>query len=314
MSSKKEKWNPPSWPWELELITLIFVLAALLIPFYFNQQASSAATAAAVRPLAVNGASPGHSLLSTQIGFLWAALVVALYVLHIAFSAIEVNRVTASPHHLLGPCIFAIIAYYRIDAVPNLQNTELNMIDGSVTQVAALLVSVALVTSILARLRTARYLSRFDDVQWDITSRALYDSSYANLLMQLRPLLYAPRRYRACTSGILVEGWFYAMPLGFTDIHGLSIVNSANSLNAGNYYASSSHHLVRVELHDSLKPTFISPENREEFVRYCIQFIARRKASHRASPTRHGMMHASDTSAATTTHDGSASATKHANG
>lgn len=282
----------------MELITLVFVLAALIVPYYFSSQGLGQSPREIQQSAAVNGLHVGQDMLSTQFGFLWALGILALYVFHIVFSTIEVNRVTASPHHLLAPCIFAVIAYHRIDAIPNLQDTALSMIDGTITQMATLVLAVALITSILCRLRTYRYLTDFDDVQWDVVSKSPYDASYLQLILQLRPLLYAPRRYRACSEGILVEGWFYAMPIGFDDIAALSIVNSSSAMGNGMFYSSSSRHLIRIELHDSLKPTFISPQNREEFARYCVQHIARKRPTRKASPTRHGMLHASDTHAA----------------
>jgi len=309
MSDKKKKWNPPSMPWELELITLIFVLAALVIPFYFTTEVSAQSFQEIQKASNGNVVQFGQGSLNTQFGFLWALGILGLYIFHIALSATEVNRVTASPHHLLAPCVFAFIAYHRIDAIPNLQDTALSMIDGSIAQIAALVTVIALITSILSRLRTYRYLTGFDEVQWDVISKSLFDSSYFQLILQMRPLLYAPRRYRACSEGILVEGWFYAMPIGFDDIHALSIVNSGSSLNTGLFYASSARHLIRIELHDSLKPTYISPDNREEFARYCVQHIARKRPVKRSTSTRHGMLHASDTHAASDTRDRAAAST-----
>jgi len=295
MSGSKTKWNPPSWPWELELITFAFFIVALLVPYYFHNQGLGQ-SAEEIREVATQGGlAVGENILSTQIGFLLSVGIAALYVFHLAVSFGEISRVTASPVHLLSPCVFAVLAYYRIDGIPNIRDTALGFIDGSILQVAILLVSVGLITSILARLRTYLYLESFDDVPWDIISPAPYNSSFGNLLLQWRPLLYPPRRYRACQDGIMIEGWFYAMPIGFNDVHALSLVSNSSSLNSGHYYASSTHHLIRLELHDSLKPTYISPMNREEFARYCAQHTMRKTPSHRASPTRHGVLRASDT-------------------
>lgn len=307
MSNKKGKWNPPSWPWELELITLIFFLAALLVPFYFT---SDTKTIAQINEAAANGSfTSGQDLLNTQFGFLWAVAIVAVYIMHLTFSFIEMDRVTASPVHLLSPCVFAVLAYYRVDHIPNLHNTSLSSIDGSLSQVLALIVVVGLVTSILARLRKYRYLLEFDDVQWEITTPAVYDASYFSMMLVIRPLLYAPRQYRACSDGILIEGWFYASPISFSDMRAIAILKTASTTSSGGlYYASSSKNLVRMELYDSLKQTYISPKNREEFVRYCIQHIARKKPSSRkADPTRHDMLRAADTRAG----DTSSSATRH---
>lgn len=315
MSKKnKEKWNPPSWPWEMELITLIFFLIALLIPVYFNAESGSP-TAEEIRQVADMSAlslSSGHDMLNMQFGFLWAVAIVALYIMHLTFSFLELERVTASPLHLLSPCAFAVLAYNRIDNIPNLQNTALSSVDGSISQILVLVAVVGLLTSILARLRKYRYLLDFDDVQWDVTSRSVYDASYLGLMMLIRPLLYAPRQFRACSEGILIEGWFYAAPIAFNDVRAIATLNSASTNSTGYYYASSAKNLVRMELHDSLKPTFISPKDREDFVRYCVQHIAHRRPSRKANSTRHDMLHAADTRAGGTTHAGGTRAGTHA--
>jgi len=302
MSKPENKWNPPGWPWELELITLAFFLIALLLPFYFHQEGLGQSAEEMRQSAANNGINVGKNALSTQIGFLLSLGIAGIYIFHLAFASIEVSRITVSPMHLLSPCIFAVVAYYRVDAIPNLQDTALSGIDGSIGQAIFVLISVALVTVVLARFRTYRYLLNFEDTTWDITAKAVYDRTYVQLLMQLRPLLYAPRRYRACNEGIIIEGWFYAMPIGFNVFQSVSKLSGIGIMNTGNYFAASARELVRIELLDSIRATYISPENRDEFVMYCAQHVVRKKASHKHSPTRHGTRHSSDTHAASSSH------------
>ena len=297
MSESKSKWNPPGWPWELELITLAFFLVALIVPFYFHADGLGQTTEEIRQSASNNGINVGRNTLSTQIGFLWAFGIIAVYIFHLAFAFMEVNRITVSPFHLLSPCLFSVIAYYRIDSIPNLQDTALSALDGSVTQALFVALAVAVITIVLARIRTYRYMLNFENEKWDIVTPALYDKTYFSLLLQLRPLLYAPRLYRACNEGIIVEGWYYAMPIGFNVFQSVSKLSSSGIFNAGMYYAGSTKEMVRIELLDSIKATYISPANRDEFVMYCAQHVVRKKASHKASPTRHGVHHSVDTHA-----------------
>ena len=299
MSNNKTKWNPPGYPWELELITFCFFIASLLVPYYFHHYGVHE-TLPEMTQHGATAMEVGRNSLSTQFGFLVSLGVVALYVFHFAFAIMDAGKITASPLHLLSPCAFAAIAYYRISQTGGLQNSSLSFIDGSNIQMIALVFMVGLLTSVLARLRTYRYMLNFDATSWEIISPSLYDATYFQLIAQMHPLIYAPRRYLASNEGIVIEGWFYAKPISFSRIHSLSRIASSGIMNNGYYYASSSRSLVRLELHESTKATYISPTDRDEFVRYCSQHIARRMASHKASPTRHGTLHASDTHASGT--------------
>jgi len=310
MTDVKKKWNPPAWPWELEIITLIFFILSLFIPYYFHHHGVDPASV--VTPAGNNALEVGRNSLSTQLGFLWALGIVALYVFHLAFASMDVTKITASPVHLISPCAFSLIAYYQTSKTVGIENTALNFVDGSLSQAALLVIVVALITALLTRLRTYRYMLNFNDVHWDIVTPAVYDSSYFNLLWQLRPLLYAPRRYLACNEGFVIEGWFYAMPVEFTTVHSISRLANSGIMNNGIYYASSSHYLVRIEMHESNKATYISPLDRDDFVRYCAQHIARRVPTHKASHTRHGTRHVGDT-ANSSTHGGQPGASQAGN-
>lgn len=294
MSKDNTKWNPPGYPWELELITLCFFVASLFVPYYFHHYGVHESISEMTR----NGATAlevGRDSLSTQFGFLLALGIVALYMFHFAFAFMDAGKITTTPLNLLSPCAFAAIAYYRISQTRGLENSALSFIDGSTGQIVLLVIIVGLITSVLARLRTYRYMLNFDSTKWDIITPSPYDGTYFQLIAQMHPLLYAPRRYLASDEGIVIEGWFYAKPISFSRIHSLSRIASSGIMNNGIYFASSSHNLVRLELHESTKATYISPRDRDEFVRYCAQHIARRTPTHHASPTRHGTARASDT-------------------
>lgn len=285
--NKKNRWNNLGWPWELELITLIFFLLALFVPLFFQTQHD----ASTIRQFTPSEAlESGRQSLSTQFGFLLTVLVAALYVIHIAFGLSDINRVTASPTHLFSPVAFAVIAYYRILEAPELQNTALSFINGSTFQVAGLVIGMSALTTLLTWIRRHRFMMEFDDIHWDVISPAAYDASYFGLTIQLRPMLYAPRRYLACQQGFIIEGWFYVMPIEFEDINGLCKVKNSGLNNTGLFFASSSRHLIRIDLHDSIKDLYISPRDDDDFISYCTPFVAKRKRpSRKAGTTHHGL-------------------------
>ncbi len=275
MSNETRKWNRPGFPWELELITLCFFIIALLAPYYFQPDGVSTNALDSSNALEF-----GRNNLSTQFGLFWSLGVVALYVFHIAFAAMDSGKITASPLHLFSPCAFSMIAYYRISHTGGYEDSALSFIDGTWTQALILLAVVGVITAVFTRLRTYRYMLNFETTNWDIVKPASYDMSYFRLMAQLEPLIYAPRRYLASNEGIVIEGWFYAMPISFSRVHSISKISGTGILNTGSYYTSSTHNLVRMEMHDAIKATYISPEDRDEFVRYCAQHIARRTVSH----------------------------------
>ncbi len=297
MSKDRSQWNRPGYPWELELITLCFFLMSLFVPYYLHHYGAAEATV--TTQAAGTAMDVGRQNLSTQFGFLLSLGLVALYIFHFAFAFMELGKITASPLHLLSPCAFAYIAYIRTAEVGNLEKTALSFIDGSNTQAIFLVLVVGLLVALLSRLRTYRYMLNFDTTSWEINTPAAVDASFFRLILQLYPLVYPPRRYLASNEGIVIEGWFYAKPIAFSRIHSLSRINGSTVMNSGYYYATSAHHLVRIEVHDSNRATYISPTDRDDFVRFCAQHIARRAPSHRANPTRHGIQHASDTQSGT---------------
>lgn len=272
MMKKSQQWKAPGWPWELEIIIVLFVAAALAIPLQLvNVQGSSA------RPL------------GTEIGFLKAAMVVALYVLHVAFGFIHYNRLTVSLVHFLSPVFFAYIAYHRIVQSPGVAESAYQFLDGAIWQYAAIGVIVPALTLLLMHMRRLRYLNAFKDTVWELDAPAVMDQGYFTLLGQMMPLFYPPARYRVCAEGLLVEGWHYAMPVSFKNINRIMRIPSSSVLPRGYYLASSTTHLVRIDLLDSIKPLFISPQNPDGFAAHCQQHTGhRRSVQTSASSTRHG--------------------------
>lgn len=274
--SKNKTWSPPGWPWELDLLSLIFVIAALAVPYvYFGEAAGDAATLA----------------LREQQHVLWAIGIVVLFIMHLAIGGATLEMISTPVLHLISPTAFALIAYYRSHTV-FVQANKQTWMDGSPLQYILVGLGAIVLTLIIARIRTVRFLHKFRDVQWDIKHKAPYDSTYWQLITEFEPLVYPPRSYRACNDGILIEGWFYVMPIPFEMFQSLTAAAGMRHTTNGRYLASTAHNMIRIELLDNAEPLYISPENRQEFLAYCASHVARlRPQSHSAKGTQPGTAH-----------------------
>lgn len=244
----------------MDLLSLLFVVAALFLPYYFFSADSTGDVA---------------KVLQEQQHVLWAIGIAVLSVMYLAVAGATNDLITPPFLHLLSPTLFAVLAYYRTYAVLKDTNQP-SLLSGSPLQYSLVIVSVLLLSMVLARIQLARYMLRFRALKWDITCRSKYDRSYLQLIALLRPLIYPPRTIRACPEGILVQGWFYIMAVPYEMFQSMTAVPGLMHSANGRYLASSVHTMVRIELSDSTRPLFISPENRDEFLAYCSQHLPQR--------------------------------------
>lgn len=283
MNNKKKKWNPPGWPWELELIILIFFVGALMIPLMLETPATGPVSRAAATAK-ITATDP----IRTQIGFLKNAMIASLYLVHLILGFVQYNRLTVSLMHFLSPTLFAYLAYNRISHTPGVEDSLFRFMDGSTWQYIVIGVVMPALTLLLMHLRRLRYMSSYEDTAWELDTPAAYDRGYLTLLGQMMPLFYPPSRYRVCKEGLVVEGWHYAMPVGFADINRIMRIPASGVLRSGYYHAGSLSHLVRIDLIDSPKPLFIAPRDPDAFVKCCQPYIARRPAAGKATLTKPG--------------------------
>lgn len=275
--SKHKRWSPPGWPWELDLLSLIFVITALAVPYvYFSEVAGDMATRA----------------LYEQHHVLWSIGIAVLFIMHLAIGGATLEMISTPVLHLISPTAFALIAYYRSHTI-FVQANKQTWMDGHPLQYILVGLTAIALTMIIARIRTIRFLHRFRDVQWDIEQKAPYDASYWKLITEFEPLVYPPRWYRACNEGILIEGWFYVMAIPFEMFQSLTPAAGMRHATNGRYLASTTRNMIRIELLDNAEPLYISPANRQEFLAYCASHVARaRPHAHSAKGTQAGATHA----------------------
>lgn len=270
--SKNKTWAPPGWPWEMDLLTLFFVALALGAPYYYFNATETTTVA---------------QTLEEQQHVLWAIGIVVLSVMHVAVAAARLEAISTPILYLLSPPAFAVLAYYRTFKV--LQGTgQQTLLTGSVQQYALVVGSVLLLSLVMSRIRMARHMLRYRDIKWDIVCKSAYDSSYFALLTEFKPLAYPPRLLRACSEGILLEGWFYLAPFPFDRVQGIAPITSARRSANGHYLTSSTRTMVRIELLGNVHPFYISPERRDEFLSYCNQHLARLRPASMAGHTHAG--------------------------
>lgn len=264
------EWVLPGWPWELELLSLVFVIVALVVPFMIhNMPPGDPGTGTAVNPATV--------ALQEQQGLIWSVSILGLYFLQILFTRGAVDLLSTPVTSMLGPLIFAALAYYRILDTARATGRSLALASGSIGQILLFGVIIVIVTVLLARLRMARFMLNFRDTRWDVSSPPQHDGTFVSLLSEVRPLIYLPRMYRASEQGILIEGWFYVMAIPFKMVQSIGAMVNPTMTSAGNYFATSTQTLIRLELTESNVPFYVSPAQRDEFLKYCANHVVRLK-------------------------------------
>ncbi len=290
----KQRWSPPGWPWELELLALVFVIIAIAVPYYLKLAQPPPDATQSLLAQAQTLRREEMSTWEDLQGFFWAIILIGLYLAHLAMGAASIDYMSTPFTHLFAPLVFSIITYARLYNLNIGAGPSSYIVRGALWEIVAWIGGVAIITYLVARMRMARLMLAFRDVDWKVSTPSLKDSSYWELIVQLRPLIYPPRWLRACEDGILIEGWFYAMPLPFDNIHAVDAVQGAALYTRGYCLATSLNSTVRIQVADRTEPILISPKDRAAFVRYCQEQLASRapavalKADETGRGTKHG--------------------------
>ncbi len=267
---QKNEWSLPGWPWELELFALIFVALAVFVPLGIHATQQAPVSRSLVEAVST------RAWLDKGLVF-WSVGIIGVYLVHLILARTDTRLLTASFPHMFAPLFFAMVAYARIYVTARDHGIPFAFARGAVAQMGALALAVIFMTLLLARLQVARYMMKLRDVKWDVSTPARWDVSSWRVLAQIKPLVYAPQYYRAGEKGILVEGWFYVMAVPFRLFHSIGAVTQVSLATAGDFFVSSMRSLVRLELTERTNPIFLSPDNRDEFLKYCSNHVQRLK-------------------------------------
>lgn len=285
--STKRTWGPPGWPWELELLALVFVIIALTIPFYLSYMEGPSQTEMSLIEQAETARRAEQASLDDQRSFFWAVIIIGLYVGHLIVAAASIEMISTPFIYLFTPLVFSMITYYRLYML-SFQKNAAHIVSGNPMEIAAWVLAVIFITLVVTRIRMSRHMARFKGVTWDIVTKSQLDGSFfSELLLAVRPFIYPPRFYKACNEGILIEGWLYIMPISFHSIQSVESVKRMGFMTSGKYLATSTRTMMRIQLSDTPTPIYISPKDRDSFLHYCNQYLSRGKSS-QTRDTLHG--------------------------
>jgi len=269
---RRKTWEAPGWPWELEVVALLFVVVAVIVPYYLETELALEQQPEAVsivqRVQQEKQAESGQQSWNDMKDFVWAFAIMGLYLVHLVIANTALDWNSTSFAHLFSPLLFAGLTYYRLHQLGLERVNSGYIIRESCLLDYAWLIGVLLITLLVARLRMVRYMRHLRTCKWDVSTPCVYDRTFFKMLAFFRPLVFPPRRYRACEEGILIEGWYYVMPLPFSDIHAISAIKQTSILSSGYYLATSLRSLVRIQLADQKEPVYISPANPRAILRY----------------------------------------------
>jgi len=272
--NRKQRWSPPGWPWELELLALVFVVTAIVVPYYLEaSQAPNQDELTLFQQAELARKQEMAGTWNEGTHFLWAIAIVCLYLAHVVMAGASLNFVSTPFTHLFAPLIFSGITYYRLLKLGGDGPHETPLVKGTPLEILMWVLGVTVITFLVARIRMARHMLNFKDIEWDISTPTHFDSTFSELALRFQPLIYPPRVYRACDEGIIVEGWLYVLPVPFNLIQSIDRVPRAGFLSSGYYLATSTRSLVRIQLTESPEPVFISPTDANTFLSYCQQHV-----------------------------------------
>jgi hypothetical protein len=287
---RKSVWGETGWPWEMELLALVFVIAAIAIPIYLQgvipeverEQEDTALFARVEEAATANQATSWKDLTP----FFWSIGIVGLYIALLIISGTSLDFMSTPFTHLFSPLIFACITYYRL--LDLAKTHQIEVVSGVWWEIVTWFLGALIMTLMLARLRMRRHLRKFAREQWEVVSKTLLDKSFFQLLVYFRPLVYFPRVYRVCEHGIFIEGWFYIMPIPFEAIKSVDAARRAHLMSSGYYLATSSRVLVRIMIAEYTDPVFISPKDRHDFLEACEKHLAPKRRGTHAGATKNG--------------------------
>lgn len=267
---RRKIWAPPNRPWEIELMIVAFVIVALAVPFFVAMsRADTAPIPTTIMEQARTPVRTGTDM-NHVTGFLWAVAVTGVYFMHLTLASGRNTFNTTPGYYLVAPLAFAALAYFRLYQQAGAYNLANPLVSGSFLEISLWLVGTAFATVLLGRMRMLRHRIRFRNTAWDISTPTRVDETYYKALAWLVfPLVYPPRRYRACPDGLLIEGWLYLCPLPFTVIEEVDHVAEFNPIMKAEIYASSARNMIQIDLTDQPEPILISPRDHDGLLAYC---------------------------------------------
>ena len=260
-SSDNKIWLPPRVPWELELFTLLLVVAAFALPLFLFSDLP--------KP---EGAQPPQSFAPNMVNILWVFAILGTYLAHVATMSTQVDYCTSPPINLFAPLLFGLLCYGNLFYIAKDRGVSLPLVSGEWHQLVGYPILILGICLFMARVRTLRHRLRFRHVVWKLSSPPQVDSSFFfDLGRAILPVCYLPRRYLFSEEGILVEGFHYLYAIPFQSIESIEHSTQFSSLTKATYYAGSTGQMIQIQLNDHTTPIMISPKNIQDTLTFCEQ-------------------------------------------
>ncbi len=271
-------WSPPKRPFEIEAIVFLFLLVALVLPFYLGMIHTEPEAAPVTLIEQARGTAPQAGTNYTNvIGMLWGVSILGLYLMHITIGSSSITFNTTPAYFLVAPILFGGLAYYRMYQQQGIYDLSSPLVSTSPGAILLAFGAILAATCLLARMRMLRYRLRFTSVDWDMILTARRDATFfTKLAGQLRPLLYPPRRYFLSAQGMLIEGWLFIRAVPISIIEDVERVEQFNSLQQAEIYAGSAKDLVQLNLTEQVQPILVSPSDTEKVLKYLRERLGER--------------------------------------
>lgn len=276
--SEKRIWKSSGWPWGLELLAIVFVLAAIIIPWQLAVEDTVDPETLSIveqRRLEQRQQQQQTGTFDDFMNFFWGLGIVGLYVVHLLMASSAIDQMTTSFTHLFSPLVFSIIAYFRLAGLKTPAGEE-ELLSSTPLEFVLWVLIVIVLTILLARVRAIRHGLKFKRVEWGVNAKTVKDSTFwSELAWTIRPLIYAPLAYLASEDGILIKGWLFYLPLPYQSIQSVEAVRKASVSESATFYSTTTKGLVRIQVKDTKQPIYISPADRESFIAYCNRHLNR---------------------------------------
>ena len=183
------------------------------------------------------------------------------------------------------PTFFMGVLYYRLSKLLVDANTQQSLVTGNLLEGSVWILLVLAFTFIVARVRTARFMLFFKDVEWAFSTPAKADRTFFSLAQYLTPIFYPPRAYHVFSDGIVVEGYLYAFAMPFSEIQTVERIHPRAHLTEGFFLACSRRKLIRLKYRSSHVSIYISPREPEVVIDYLkLRLVAHLPEITRALP------------------------------
>ena len=297
--TQSSPWKP-GWPWELEIITLIFLIFGAVFPVYMSVSDSLLGGQNHHGPVigAALAANPHFDARQFITSIYWALGLLALYAVHIFAGSVTLAWHSAPIWHTLSPLVFSALAYCRLSSYAGLRPEHILISTGPIGILLWVSGTLALVI-VAGSLTRRRVMRRMRPRKWIVDTPTILDRTWFKLFVFLRPLLYPPRRVKLDEEGICIEGLNYAITMPFDIIQAVEYISLPSIFSHGLYFATSARHLVSIRLKDWSEPIIISPRDRDRFVTEAQKIIEARRP-----PTKCGTRPGTKTKTASRTQRG----------